>query len=439
MRSPLERTRFYRQQDALRLLLCVGGSWSLSLLMFALIAPQVLNRTIHEAMGHALSRQSSQLRGGSRATTYGGAWKGVLHLWDSPEPHPDSSTELNGQAALVQRHLSEDGIKGVLRRVPPSQDSWLGGYWLSVDRNDDPSQRVWVHASPGGALPWLWPSITVSSLLLGGSVGVAIFLRWQLERPIQAVMKSLPAIPSGELELVPEGGMTAMRELSIRINRVLEQLNQQQESRRRFLQGLAHDLGSPLTRLSMRLEKLEDPEFNPQRIPEALPQLRMEINRLIKLTHLLQQASGESMEPFNPKISAVDELCERVAASYVHQEIGLNTTRVLARIDHPLMERALQNLLDNAISYGKAPIQISLEQHRSEMVLAVDDGGPGLKSANLLGMPRIAPAHDRQQSKRSGIGLTVVERCCQLHGGRLQLDRSDLGGLRAELHLPLRG
>jgi two-component system osmolarity sensor histidine kinase EnvZ len=230
--------------------------------------------------------------------------------------------------------------------------------------------------------------------------------------------------------------MGAMRELSIRINRVLEQLNQQHESRRRFLLGLAHDLGSPLTRLSMRVERLEDQPSEPTAWSDALPQLRVEIDRLISLTHLLQEAAGEQTEPFRPRLSALDELCERVAASYPQQPIDLAVPRLLVRLDQALIERALQNLIDNAIRYGAPPIRLAAQQQRNSVVLLVEDGGRGLSSANLLGMPRIAPADDRQQRNRSGVGLTIVERCCQLHGGRLALNHSSLGGLQAELHLP---
>jgi signal transduction histidine kinase len=155
--------------------------------------------------------------------------------------------------------------------IPLANAVGWGGYWLAVQRSSPASQQLWVYASPGTALPWLWPAIRIGSLLLGGSSGMALFLQWQLQRPIQQLLKQLPAIPSGELELVPEAGMGAMRELSIRINRVLEQLNQQHESRRRFLQGLAHDLGSPLTRLSMRVERLEDQPADPQHLGRGTP------------------------------------------------------------------------------------------------------------------------------------------------------------------------
>lgn len=422
-----DRFRGFSGRDGLRLLLCVGGAWGGCFALLSLVVPSLLQPTTTQAISLSLIRQALQLEGKPASRSHNRA----LRIWAAAAPPPLSQPAHNQQAAALQRSLRDEGLTGELRREPPNQRNWLGGYWLSV--ND----RFWVYANPGTALPWFWPAIRIGSLLLGGSSGVALFLQWQLQRPIQRVLKQLPAIPSGELELVPEGGMAAMRELSIRINRVLEQLNQQHESRRRFLQGLAHDLGSPLTRLSMRVERLEDQPNRPAVMSEALPQLRVEIDRLMSLTHLLQEAAGEQIEPFRPRLSALDELCERVAASYPQQPIELAVPRLLVRLDQSLIERALQNLIDNAIRYGRAPIRLAAHQQKSTVILQVEDSGTGLSSANLLGMPRIAPADDRQQRKRSGVGLTIVERCCQLHGGRLALQRSALGGLQAELHLPM--
>ena len=426
------RFRGFTLGDILRLLVCVSSAWAGSFTLLIMGMPQLLQTTTTQAISLSLARQALQLEGKHAGQHEGRA----LRVWAAVNPPPQSLPAADAQAAALRRNLQEAGLSGDLRRDPPSQRSWLGGYWLAVQRSSPASQQLWVYASPGTALPWLWPAIRIGSLLLGGSSGMALFLQWQLQRPIQQLLKQLPAIPSGELELVPEAGMGAMRELSIRINRVLEQLNQQHESRRRFLQGLAHDLGSPLTRLSMRVERLEDQPADPSTWAEAHPQLRVEIDRLSTLTHLLQEAAGEQTEPFRPRLSALDELCERVVASYPQQPIELAVPRLLVRLDQALIERALQNLIDNAIRYGRAPIRLAAQQQRASVVLMVEDSGPGLSSANLLGMPRIPPANDRQQRNRSGVGLSIVERCCQLHGGRLALNRSGLGGLQAELHLP---
>jgi signal transduction histidine kinase len=429
----------FSERDALRLLLCVGGSWAAAFLALTLVVPELLRPTSIQAISLSLASQASQLESKTSGQhhRFSDAPGDALRLWAAAEPPPLSTPAQGEQAAVLQRTLRDEGFERDLLLDPPSLNHWLGGYWMAVSPASAPTQRQWVYASAGTALPWLWPAIRIGSLLLGGSCGMALFLRWQLQRPLERMLQQLPTIPSGELLLVPEEGMSAMRELSIRINRVLEQLNHQRESRRRFLQGLAHDLGSPLTRLSMRVERLEELPAPPGALGEQLPLLRGEIDRMISLTHLLQEAAGEQSEPFQPRLSAIDELCERVAASYRQQPIELAVPRLLARVDQSLIERALQNLIDNAISHGRPPIRLSGHQHHNLLVLQVEDGGAGLASANLLGMPRITPADDRGQRRRSGVGISIVERCCQLHGGRLLLKRSSLGGLQAQLQLPL--
>ena len=438
----LSKVGGFSQRDALRLLLCVGGSWAAAFLALTLVLPELLRPTSIQAISLSLASQASQLEGKTRGERqrFSDAPGDALRLWAGIEPPPLSTAAHGEQAAVLQHTLRDEGFERELRLDPPRLNQWLGGYWMAVYPATAPRQRQWVYASAGSALPWLWPSIRIGSLLLGGSCGMALFLRWQLQRPLERVLQLLPAIPAGELLLVPEEGMSAMRELSTRINRVLEQLNHQREARRRFLQGLAHDLGSPLTRLSMRLERLEELEDLPAAaaaLGEQLPLLRSELDRMTALTHLLQEAAGEQSEPFQPQLSAIDDLCARVAASYRQQPIELVVPRLLARVDQSLIERALQNLIDNAITHGAPPIRLSAHQHHNQLLLQVEDGGAGLASANLLGMPRIAPADDRGRQRRSGLGLSIVERCCELHGGQLLLHRSPLGGLQAQMQLPL--
>lgn len=432
--------RTFNSRDRLLLLGCLSGCWAASFGALILATPRLLAPTIQRALVDSLAEQAQQLpleaanRRRSATTAPGYS---ALRIWAATTPPPNSEPARGPEAEALRQALQQRQLSGALQQQLPRWQEPLGGYWLALPRQRSGSP-VWVHASPGTALPWLWPLIRVGSLLLGGSAGFALFLQWQLQRPMRRLLEVLPAMPAGELELVPESGMAAMRELSARINRCLEQINHNQDSRRRFQLGLAHDIGSPLTRLSMRLERLEDTRELPAEVTQELPLLRADVDRLIALTHLLQEAAGSQAEPFRARRTAVDELCERVVASYPGRPIQLAVPRLQARLDYRLIERALVNLLDNALSYGQAPIRLSASQQRGELVLQVEDSGPGLGSANLLGMPRIAPADDRQQQRRSGIGLTVVERCCQLHGGRLHLGRSTLGGLQAELHLPQR-
>ena len=379
-------------RDGLLLLGCLSGGWALAFTGLSLLAPRLLATTIQHAMAFGLAAQVQQL---TEPKEHQQAVP--LQIWAGRTAPPNSQPVSSRDGLQIQRALSNLDLNGALREAPANPVSTISGLWLEVPSAPGRADALWVYASPVAALPWLWPGIRIGSLLIGGSAGLIAFLHWQLQRPMRRMLEQLPAIPSSEPELLPESGVNALRELSQRMNRYLEQINQNQASRRRFLLGLAHDLGSPLTRLSMRLERLEDHSDLPADLQADRPLLRGDVDRLISLIHLLQEAAGSQAEPFRPRPTAVHELCERVAASYPGRRIQLELPHLQARLDQSLIERALVNLIDNALAYGAQPVRLSAAEARGQLVLQVEDSGQGLASANLLGMPRIPAADDRQQ------------------------------------------
>lgn len=421
-------------------LLLIGGTLLFSVVSFAILSlsvPWLLRFTLAELLSNDLVRQSAILKKlGNSDIRSANPTEQPLRIWPGTQPPLSSRALQDPTGSLLLSALAQRGIREPLQCQPLEPFKLYCGYWLRVTTSEQQLRTYWVYSAPSRAIPWLWPLIRNTSLLIGCGLAVLVFLHWRLQRPMQLILQRLPVIPTNELESVPESGMGAMRELGIRINRCFEIFNQQQETRRRFLQGLAHDFGSPLTRLSMRLEDAEHDSDTAAALTKALPQLREDLNRLISLTHLLQQSAGHPDEPFRLSATAVDELCERVAASYPTCRIQLRVGRRIARLDPVLIERALVNLIDNALAYGREPIRISANQQADCLSLRVEDSGSGLTSPSQLSLPRIARFDDRQQQQRMGLGLAIVERCCRLHDGRLLLGRSSLGGLLVELQLP---
>jgi two-component system osmolarity sensor histidine kinase EnvZ len=421
-------------------LLLIGGTVLFSLLSFTVLSlsvPWLLRFTLAEVLSNDLIRQSTILKklGNSDIRSANPAEQ-PLRIWPGALPPLSSQALTDPAGSLLLSALSQRGIREPLQCQPLEPFKLYCGYWLRVRASEPELRTYWVYSAPSRAMPWLWPMIRNASLLLGSGIAILVFLHWRLQRPMQLILNRLPVIPTSELESVPESGMGAIRELGVRINRCFEIFNQQQETRRRFLQGLAHDFGSPLTRLSMRLEDAEQDSDTAAALTKALPQLREDLNRLISLTHLLQQSAGHPDEPFRLTTTSVDELCERVAASYPTCRIQLRVGRRIARLDPVLIERALVNLIDNALAYGREPIRMSASQQAGCLSLRVEDSGSGLSSPSQLSLPRIARFDDRQQQQRMGMGLAIVERCCRLHDGQLVLGSSSLGGLLVELQLP---
>ena len=338
------------------------------------------------------------------------------------------------QLAMVR----EFGVKRRLQRdQPPLQDPW-GGHWVQLNLSKDwAGQSLWLYQSERLSNSiWYLPLLRILAIAMGGLGGLVLFLRLKVERPLSRMLNLLGeqgvAVP---LQLLPEEGIAPIRLLSLRINRLLERINNTATARRQLLHGLTHDLGGPHARLMLRTEILcERLSGGNGEIAKAMA---MDLERLRSLTDQLALLGEQELPAERRQACALDDLCGRIVASHPSQLIRLRMPRLLVKLDPDGLERALNNLIDNALEYGAPPVQLSGVRQGNQVLLRVDDHGAGIATDTLLTMPSPSRSNDRQRQRHRGLGLAIVERFCLDHQGRLALLEAPSGGLRAELRLPV--
>ena len=295
-----------------------------------------------------------------------------------------------------------------------------------------PLQWWWL-SQPAGGSAWamVWGGLVV---LLGLLLGLLAYLRRWVELPLAQLVRGLPQEAAPRIDLVPEEGFAPLRLLSLRINRLLEQLNSNAMAREALLRGLVHDLRGPLTRLILRVEQLRlesDVDFG------TIQGLNGDIEALRNLSDQLAALSDDEPLESRAVVLALDDLCHRVADTYGHGRVEVRIPRLIVRLDRGSLQRTLNNLIDNALEYGQPPVQISSHLVRQGLLILVEDHGHGMRSSDLLSMVHLPRADDRQESQHRGLGLSIAQHFCRRHGGVLHLGQSSLGGLAVELHLPL--
>lgn len=351
-----------------------------------------------------------------------------------PKPSAPGRFERLVQLALVR----EFGVKRRLQRdQPPLQDPW-GGHWVQLNLGKDwAGQSLWLYQSKRLSNSiWYLPLLRILAIAMGGLGGLVLFLRLKVERPLSRMLNLLGeqgvAVP---LQLLPEEGIAPIRLLSLRINRLLERINNTATGRRQLLHGLTHDLGGPHARLMLRTEILcERLDGGNGEVAKAMA---MDLERLRSLTDQLALLGEQELPAERRQASALDDLCGRIVASHPCQLIRLRMPRLLVKLDPDGLERALNNLIDNALEYGAPPVQLSAVRQGNYVLLRVDDHGAGIATDTLLTMPSPSRSNDRQRQRHRGLGLAIVERFCLDHQGRLALLDAPSGGLRAELRLPV--
>ena len=340
---------------------------------------------------------------------------------------------------LVEEAMAREfGLQRRLQRdQAPLQDPW-GGHWVQLNRFDQRTgQTLWLFQSQllSNSL-WYLPPLRILAIVIGALAGLVLFLRLKVERPLGQLLTLLAEQGSAApLQLLPEQGIAPIRNLSLRINRLLERINNTASARRQLLHGLTHDLGGPHARLMLRTEILCERLSGEN--GELAQAMALDLERLRELTDQLALLGEQELPAERRQPCALDDLCGRIVASHPSRLIKLRLPGLLVNLDPEGLQRALSNLIDNALEYGAPPVELSAVRRGSDLLLRVDDHGAGIPTETLLAIPGPSRSNDRQRQRHRGLGLAIVERFCVDHLGRLRLLEAPGGGLRAELQLPV--
>jgi signal transduction histidine kinase len=265
------------------------------------------------------------------------------------------------------------------------------------------------------------------------SIGVA--LRW-ITRPLAALadaaeaigrddhLDQLPALPeTGSREFVTTArAFTAMRQ---RIQKYLE-------DRERLFISISHDLRTPITRLKLRAEMLDD-EAQRDEFEDDLD----ELDEMVK--GALQQVKDSDIHE-NTAALRLDPLVHRLvrSAQLAGHQVRYADTGLVVRAKPLALKRALGNLLDNALFYGERA-EISARAEADATVIEVRDHGPGVPDEALprLFDPHLRLGHGRQRNDGGlGLGLGIARSLVEAQGGALLLANHPQGGLLATIRLP---
>ena len=257
-----------------------------------------------------------------------------------------------------------------------------------------------------------------------------IYMRNQL-RPIKRLANAAEAFGRGNTIPYSPAGATEVRAAGTAFVDMRNRIERQIETRTLMLSGVSHDLRTPLTRMRLALSMLDDEDRIP--LERDVDDMQGMIDAFLSFAKGDSEGEPEIVDPIALTRSLVADAQrggQPVTLALAEGE-GTVTLRPAA------MRRALNNLIGNAVRYGKQA-EVSVRLTEKSLRFRVEDSGPGIpvekRAEAQRPFTRLDPSRNQDHGSGVGLGLAIATDIARAHGGVLRLGQSDaLGGLRADI------
>lgn len=279
-----------------------------------------------------------------------------------------------------------------------------------------------------------WGLLALLALvLLVGSLVVVDRLGRSFVQPIRRLAEHTQSLGrSGDIQPLAEAsGPREVQELAAAVDRLVGRIQLLLARERENVADLSHRLRTPVTALRLRVETVEEPDLR-NRLSGDLDALQATVDEIVR------EARRSEREGLDPRTDAVPVLAERVrhwaplaedlGRTY---ELDMATSGPLLRVSRADLEALVDVLMDNVFSHtpDDAAVRITLTASDEEVVLVVEDAGPGLPAGlDVTG-------RGESGAGSTGLGLSIASRTAADSGGGITTGTSDMGGARVAVQL----
>ena len=339
--------------------------------------------------------------------------------------------------ALLGRYLGEDRpilLYSSGEKVPfywPEHAS----FGMETRLNDGQAIAFSYNRGVGRLLPY---RLLINLIILFAAVLILslVAVHW-VTRPLNLLAKAADELGKNmHRPPLSEEGSAEMRRAARAFNSMQARLLEYIESRARIHAAMSHDLKTPITRLTLRAELLDDPELKAKFIKDL-----EEMNSMVTTSLELMRGMGNGEPVQTVDVTALLESIQEDQMETGGEVEILQSPKIYYPGKPQALKRAIINLVENAIKYGQKAT-VSMEEAPKELRITVRDEGPGIPEDKLK---LVTEPFYRLETSRcrdtggSGLGLAIAKAIAEIHGGTLTLANCPEGGLQATLSLPRNG
>ena len=350
----------------------------------------------------------------------------------APGQHPAPGAAARLAAALGVP--ASDVVAFAGDRPGGAEDAFLGdftfgwhlrGHWRIASR---PPMPAWT--------AWHWKILlAMIAAIVALSVPAWLIAR-AISRPLRQLANAADQAGTGARLPPLPGGSREVRDLSRAVTTMHARLASHAEGRTAMLAGIAHDLGTPLSRIAFRIEGLPDAER--VRAAADIDEMRAMIRDTLAFARDEADTGPASRLDLG---SLLDTLVENMGGAGAPVTLTPGP-RIVVRGEAGALRRLFGNLLDNAVRYGERA-RVGWDAVDGSAVIWIDDDGPGVDPAQAeqLFQPFVRGDPSRNRATGgTGLGLAIVRSIATRHGGAVTLERAGASGetgARARVVLPL--
>ena len=282
-------------------------------------------------------------------------------------------------------------------------------------------------------------------LLIGG---VLFLLLSPFERRLARLAIAARALGEGEMDArVTDSKEDAIGEVSKAFDAMAQRVGDTIEDQRDLLRAVSHELRTPVARLFFLVDEVRGAEESDERnakldrFDASLEEMRVLVDELLIFSRISDR-SGLGSTACTPIAPLISECVSRAGELRGDIELQTNVGEVDIHCSPRLVERAVTNLLSNAVRHAISRVHVSAEQIDSLLIITVSDDGSGIARGDrqrvLEPFTRLDESRQRDAGG-AGLGLAIVSRIAAAHDGTLAIGESELGGASVALRLPVDG
>jgi signal transduction histidine kinase len=281
--------------------------------------------------------------------------------------------------------------------------------------------------------PWMGTllSAVISLTLLG------LWAARALTAPLSSFARAAESFSlNGSPSPLPERGPEEIRSVAKALNRMRERITALIDDRTKMLAAISHDLRTPITRMRLRSEFIED-ETHRSRMLGDLDQMRSMLESVLSFLRNDRKLESMTLVDIASTLQLVSDQFADMGDKVVYDGPG----HAMATVRPDDLHRSITNLVENAVRFGAEAI-IRLIVSEDSLRIEIEDDGPGIADArkNIMLEPFVRGDDARNMDEASGfgLGLSIARAIVLAHGGELSLHDRQPHGLIVRIELPVR-